>query len=98
MAPNERACEIISKCTWLGSRREGDNKEPSSIDKINYNDYKNEMGSCSKVYSENYNASSSMDSENINLELKDDGVSRNGLDSYVSMAVVEKNCTTIRET
>ena len=30
MAPKSRACEIISKCMYLGSRREDDNRGPSS--------------------------------------------------------------------
>ena len=55
------------------------------------------MGSCSEVCIENFNSISSIDSNNNNLELKDIRMSRNNLDSHVSMVVVGKNCTMARE-
>ena len=51
MASNSKACEMMSKCIQLCSRIEGDNAYPSSINKINYDDRKTEMGSYSEVYS-----------------------------------------------
>ena len=80
------------------SRIEGDNKDPISSNRINNDDCKNEIGSFSNVYSENYNVWSSMHSENNNLELKDSRMSRTNLDSNVNMVVVGQNCEKNRET
>ena len=49
------------------------------------------------MYSKNYNAISSMDSENNNLELKDSRMSRDDLESHANVVVVGKNFTMITE-
>ena len=61
MVSNLRACKIISKCTWLDSRIEGDNSNPNNSNKINHDDHKDGIGSYIEVYSEKCNSSSSMD-------------------------------------